>query len=95
MTITGIGNINPLDNLTTTKGTRSAQRSGAGHDTINISEEALKQAEAYYLAEIARDTPDVRTDLVEQIKQKIKDPSYINAAIIDATASKIMDAYGL
>ena len=96
MTITGLGRINPVDNPTDTKGTRSVQRSGAGHDDIiNISEEALKKAEAYYLAEIARDTPDVRTDLVEQVKQKIKDPSYINAAIIDATASKIMDAYGL
>jgi negative regulator of flagellin synthesis FlgM len=95
MTITGLGHINPVDNLTNTKGTRSAQRSDAARDVINVSEEALKKAEAYYLAEIARDTPEVRADLVEQIKQKIKDPSYINAAVIDATASKIMDAYGL
>jgi negative regulator of flagellin synthesis FlgM len=95
MTINSIGNINPLDNLTNTKNTRNVPRSAPGHDAINISEEALRKAEAYYLAEIAHDTPEVRTDLVEQIKQKIKDPSYINAAVIDMTASKIMDAYGL
>jgi negative regulator of flagellin synthesis FlgM len=95
MTINRLENINPLDNLTNAKSTRGAPRSDAARDVINVSEEALKKAEAYYLAEIARDTPDVRTELVEQIREKIKDPAYINAAIIDATAAKLMDAYGL
>jgi anti-sigma28 factor (negative regulator of flagellin synthesis) len=95
MTITGLGHINPVDNHTNTKGTRGAPPSDAARDVINVSEEALKKAEAYYLAEIARDTPDVRADLVERMKQKINDPSYLTAEIIDATASKIMDAFGL
>ena len=95
MTINRLENIKPLDELTGAKGTRNTPRPDAGRDVINVSEEALKKAEAYYLAEIARDTPDVRTELVEQIREKIKDPSYLNAAIIDATAAKLMDAYGL
>ena len=52
-------------------------------------------AEAYYLKGIADETPDVRSDLVAQIKEKIKNPDYLNAQTISATAEKIMQAYGI
>jgi negative regulator of flagellin synthesis FlgM len=95
MMIERIGGINPLDNLNNTQRTKSTARASQAPDVINVSEEALKKAEAYYLAEIANETSDVRAELIAQIKEKIKDPSYINAAIVDSAAERIMDAFGL
>jgi negative regulator of flagellin synthesis FlgM len=95
MTIERLGGINPLDNLNNAQKTKNTARTSQAPDVINVSQEALRKAEAYYLAEIANETSDVRAELVEQIKEKIKDPSYINAAIIDSAAERIMDAFGL
>jgi negative regulator of flagellin synthesis FlgM len=95
MTISSIGGTNPLDNVNKTQRTRNTARPAEASDVINLSDEARLKAEAYYLAEIAASVPDVRADLVERIKEKIKDPAYINTAVIDSTAAKIMDAYGL
>ncbi|MDR1784925.1 MAG: flagellar biosynthesis anti-sigma factor FlgM [Spirochaetaceae bacterium] len=95
MTIEKLGGINPLNGLDNAKRPKNASGAPGNRDVINVSEEGLKKAEAYYLAEIASATSDVRAELVERIKEKIKDPGYISAAVIDSTASKIMDAYGL
>jgi negative regulator of flagellin synthesis FlgM len=96
MMIDKLGGINPLDALNKTKKTGGVPKPPlVPDDVISVSAEALRKAEAYHLAEIAAATPDVRADLVEKIKEKIKDPSYINAAVIDSAASRIMEAYGL
>ena len=52
-------------------------------------------AEAYFLNEVADETPDVRSDLVAQIKEKIKDPSYLSAEVINSAAEKIMSSFGI
>ena len=44
---------------------------------------------------VEEETPDVRSELVEQIKLKIQDPNYLNEATIAATADQILSAYGL
>jgi len=96
MTIDKLGGISPLTNLNNAQRARNAgPASQTGSDAINVSEEGLKKAEAYYLAGIAAATPDVREELIERIKEKIKDPAYLNAAVIDSAVSKIMDAFGL
>jgi negative regulator of flagellin synthesis FlgM len=95
MTINSIGGANPLDTLNKTQRTRNTARPSQSSDTIHVSSEARQKAEAYYLAEIAASVPDVRAELVERIKDKIKDPAYINSAIVESTAAKIIEAYGL
>ncbi|GMO53229.1 MAG: hypothetical protein Pg6C_19500 [Treponemataceae bacterium] len=95
MTINTIEGITPLDNVNNIKRTRNVAQPAQAPDVINLSGEALQKAEAYRLADIAAATPDVRADLVEQIKEKIKNPAYIDTAIIDSAATKIMEAYGL
>ena len=52
-------------------------------------------AEAYYLSEVAAETPDVRSERVAQVREKIKDPAYLNAQTISSTADKILDSFGL
>ena len=90
-----IGGINPLNNLQNTRRTNETTNVSAGSDSISVSEEAKKMSEAYYLQEIAADTPDVRADRIAQVKEKIKDPSYLNPETISSTADIIMESFGL
>ena len=95
MMIGRIDNVNPLNNVQNTKRTQSAGSVKSAPDSITVSAEAKEMAEAYYLKGIADETPDVRADLVAQIKEKIKDANYLNPQTISATADRIMQAYGI
>lgn len=95
MKIDQIGGISPLNNVQNTKRAQNAGNVKGAADSISVSAEAREMAEAYYLKGIADETPDVRTDLIAQIKEKIKDSNYLNAQTISATADRIMQAYGI
>lgn len=90
-----ISGVNPLNNVQNTKRTSSAESIKSAPDSIDVSDEAKAMSDAYYLNKVADETPDVRADLVEQIKQKIQDPNYLNDATISATADRILSSYGL
>lgn len=90
-----ISGITPLNNVQSTKRTHAAESLRSAPDEISVSDEAKKLADAYYLDSVAKDTPDVRAELVEQVKLKIQDPNYLSPATIAATADKILSAYGL
>lgn len=92
MMIDKIGGISPLNNLQKTRQTESVKRADVGSDSISVSAEAR---EMYFLNQVAAETPDVRADKVAAIKEKIKDPSYLNDAVIMATADRIIEAYGI
>ncbi|MCR5217476.1 flagellar biosynthesis anti-sigma factor FlgM [Treponema sp.] len=95
MMIDKVAGVNPLNNLQETKRTNNAKSVRSTSDEISVSKEAKAMSDAYYLNKVAEETPDVRTDLVEQIKQKIRDPNYLNSETIAATADRILSAYGL
>ncbi len=95
MMIDKISGVNPLNNLQNTKRANNVSTVKTSSDEISISNEAKALSETYYLNQIAKETPDVREDLVEAIKQKIQDPNYLNEATIAATADQILSAYGL
>ena len=95
MMINKLGGINPLDNIKNTQKTSAKAAVSASSDSINISAEAREMSEVYYMSEVAKETPDIREDLVAKIKAKINDPSYLNSAVIESTADKILDSFGL
>ena len=95
MMIDKISGINPINNVQGTKRTAPSANVKSAADEISVSEEAKALSEAYYLNQVASETPDVRTDLIEQIKLKIQDPNYLSPETIAATADRIMSAYGL
>lgn len=64
-------------------------------DTINLSDEARELAEAYYVNQIAAQTPDVREDRIAAVKERLKDPNYINDAVVGLVADRIIDVYGI
>lgn len=95
MMIDKISSVNSINSLQSARLTSSVDRVRQGSDEIDVSDSAKKASEAYYLTQVANDTPDVRTELVEQIKQKIQDPNYLNDATIASAADKILSAFGL
>ncbi len=95
MMIDKIPGVNPLNSLQSTKRSNNASNVQRSSDEISVSDEAKAMAEAMFMNKVAEETPDVRSELVEQIKLKIQDPNYLNEATIAATADKILSAYGL
>ena len=95
MMIERLGGLDPLKNVQSSQKMVNKAPVKMGEDTVSVSAEAKEMAEAYYLTEVASSTPDVRSDLVSQIKEKIKDPAYINNAVISSTADKFMESIGL
>jgi negative regulator of flagellin synthesis FlgM len=94
MMIDKISGTNALNALQNTKRSNSVSNSQYTADEISVSDEAKAMAEAMFLKEVSAETPDVRSDVVEQIKLKIQDPNYLNEATIAATADRILSAYG-
>ena len=95
MMIDKLGGITPLNNVQSTKRTQGTESVKSSPDSISVSKEAKEMAEAYYLQEVADETPDVRADLVAQIKEKIKDPSYLSSEILNSTVERLMASYGI
>lgn len=93
MMIDKLGGINPLNNVQNSHRATVKSTVSVGVDSISVSKEAQEMAEAYYLSEVAAETPDVRMDLVEQVRAKIQDPAYINDAVIDSVADRILESY--
>ena len=95
MMINRLGGLEPLQNLQSTKRVSNTPVTSSLEDTVSVSPEAKEMAEAYYLSEIAASTPDVRSDLVAKVKDKIKDSNYINSAVISSVADRFLDSIGL
>ncbi|WP_296326035.1 flagellar biosynthesis anti-sigma factor FlgM [Treponema sp. UBA3813] len=95
MMIGRIDNVNPLNNVQNTRRTQAKENTYSTADQVSVSDEAKAAAEAYYLNQVAAETPDIRQDLVAAIKEKIKDPNYLNQAVIASTADRILASYGL
>lgn len=95
MMIDKIGGINPLENLQHVDRVAGSKEIKSDFDSIAVSNEAKEVAQDMFLQEVAEETPDVRSDLVASIKEKIKDPNYLNNAVIASIAERIMVSYGL
>ena len=95
MMIDKIRGVQPLETMQRAENVAPKSRIPSDSDSISVSAEARELAQEMYLQEVADETPDVRSDLVAQIKEKIKDPNYINSAVIASVTDRIMMSYGL
>ncbi|BDC92298.1 negative regulator of flagellin synthesis FlgM [Treponema bryantii] len=93
--INGVNSVNPLNNVQNLRKTESSAKVDREYDSISVSDEAKEMAEAYYLEKVANETPDVRADRVAAVKEKLKDPNYLNDAVIKSAADKFLSAIGL
>jgi negative regulator of flagellin synthesis FlgM len=92
-----IDRINPQEPLQPGKktGRGSEVEKGKQSDSISLSSEAVEKAELYRAIELVSAAEDLRSARVAELKAKINDPSYLNDAVLHATADRIMDAFGL
>lgn len=95
MMIGKVDNVSAVNNIQSTRRSSNVASSQRTSDEISVSEEAKAAVEAMYLKQVSDETPDIRQDLVEQIKLKIQDPDFFSDATIAATADQILSAYGL
>ncbi len=95
MMIDKIGGTNPLGNVQGTQRNNEAAKYNFGADTVYVSDAAKAMSEKYYIDQISEQTPDVRADRVAAVKEKIKDPSYINNAVLASAADRFMESLGL
>ena len=93
--INGISNVTQVNNVQNLRKTESSAKVSKDVDSISVSAEAKEMAEAYYLEQVAKETPDVRADKIAELKEKIKDPNYLNNAVINSAADKFLAAIGL
>lgn len=96
MMVQNINGINPINNVQNSRRTNGMERTSITDtsDSINVSDEAKEAARAYFLSQVAEETPDVRSDLVASVKEKIKDPNYLNSVTIGLAADRILDSWG-
>jgi negative regulator of flagellin synthesis FlgM len=94
MNINSLGHINPITNQNKTSKVSKPVDAG-GKDSIKISPDAKAMAEVYNASETVKATPDVRMDRITEVREKLKDPSYIDSTIIEAVAESVLDVFGI
>jgi negative regulator of flagellin synthesis FlgM len=94
MTIDRIGSIDPVS-PGKKAGRNSQVNPGEKTDSIAFSQEAVEKGDLYHAIELVASAPDIRPERIAELKEKINDPSYLNDALLKATADKILDAFGL
>jgi negative regulator of flagellin synthesis FlgM len=89
----GIDKINPVNNYNGINklGKTDSLKNTNSTDSIDISTEAIMKAESNKIMDIVNSTPDVRKDKIAEIKEKLKDPNYINDKIISKLSDEIID----
>lgn len=95
MMINGINNVSQVNNIQNLRKTENTAKVSRGTDSISVSAEAKEMAELYYMDKVAKETPDVRADRIAEVKEKIKDPNYLNNAVFSSAADKFLSALGL
>jgi len=92
MTVNRIGHVEPIP-----PGKRPGRNEQVGGndkaDTINLSAEAMEQAEKYQVIELIQSAPEMDDARIVELRQKIDDPAYLNDKVINATAEKILNAW--
>jgi len=92
MTVNRIGHLEPIP--PGKKPGRNEQVGGENRaDSIDLSAEAVEQAERYQVLELIKSAPELDDTKIAELRQKIDDPAYINEKVINATAENILNAW--
>ncbi|MCQ2553882.1 MAG: flagellar biosynthesis anti-sigma factor FlgM [Clostridia bacterium] len=95
MMINGVNNVTQVNNVQNLRKNEGTSKVAHEADSISVSAEAKEMAEIYYMEKVANETPDVRADRVAEVKEKLKDPNYLNNAVLNSAADKFLSALGL
>ena len=94
MTISRIGQLEPIQ-----PGKKPGRNDPVGGndrtDSITLSPEAKQKAEIHQVIELIKSAPELDEVRIAELRQKINDPNYINDRVVNATAERIMSAFGV
>ena len=90
--INSINNVSQVNNVQNLRKNENVSKVSQDVDSIDVSAEAK---EIYFMEKVAKETPDVRADRIAEIKEKIKDPNYLNDTVINSAADKFLSALGI
>lgn len=93
MTIDKLNGIEPVKNVRTVHKVQKPEKLELS-DTIQVSAEAQKFAEVHFALEAVKKVPDVREDKIAEVTKKLEDPVYMDEALLNNVADKILDEYG-
>lgn len=95
MAIEGIGSVDPVPQYEPAGRTAPASHVEQA-DSVEISAEARAAGDALRVAaEIALNSPDVRTELVAQAARNLQDPSYLNAQVLETVTDRVLESFGV
>ncbi len=103
MAVDALGPIDPVASLRNIDRTTTPQRGdphlgdirfGDPAESVSLSSEARVVAELDATLETVNRSPDVREDLVADVKARSQDPHYLNAKVIDRIAERIQERFG-
>ena len=89
--LNGIDPVKPVQPIQRTQRTEILNKA----DAVSVSSEARVLSDANIALEAVRNAPDIREDKVAEVKKKFEDPSYINNALLELVADRILDDYSL
>jgi negative regulator of flagellin synthesis FlgM len=90
-----IDRIGPLEPIPPGKKHGRSEQVGGNDrtDSINLSSQAMEKAERYQVLELIKSAPELDEARIAELRQKINDPSYMNEAVIKATADNIVNSW--
>ena len=94
MTIKGLGPVDPINKINKTNKTAKAAKTEKT-DSVDVSQEAKNLGEIYKVSEQVKASPEIRLERIEEVKEKLKDPNYINDKVLDSVADSILDSFGI
>ena len=94
MTIDRLNGIDPVKPVQPIQRTQRPEAYNKA-DAVSVSNEARVLSDANIALEAVKNAPDIREDKVAEVKKKFEDPSYINNALLELVADRILDDYGL
>jgi negative regulator of flagellin synthesis FlgM len=94
MMIDRIGFMNPVF-LNNNSGLNNQVNRLTQTDSVKLSLEALAKGDFYRACDIANAAPDVRLEMIAEIKAQINDPSFVDNEVLGATADKLMEVFRL
>jgi negative regulator of flagellin synthesis FlgM len=94
MTIERVGFPDPVSKAKKTERPARAEKNQSV-DSISVSAGAREKAEIYQATEVAKASPDLRMDRIEEVKRKLQDPNYISEVVIEELANRLMEYYNL
>lgn len=91
--------INSLNGVSSVQRSAAVERSAQTvriheNDSVAVSSEAKTMGEVYAVAEDLQNIPDIRTDLVEEVRARLEASGYLNdRTAIDNVAEKMLGLF--